>query len=207
MTTLGVYLMEAQPLLKRLLDLLLASVILFLLLPVIIVTVILIKLTSGGDVFLTRKRVGLSGRTFRTYKFRTTRGCAKRGSGTKRPSPRKPGRTTVGAFLHRTKIDEFPLFLNVIKGDMSLVGPRPEELHLLRYYLGSHDSAYAYRHIKPGIVGWSQVGPLVDEISAAHEVEANLYYAQNWSLALDLKILWHAPHAWLRGTRARLASR
>lgn len=198
---------EAQLLLKRLLDLTLASVMLVLLLPLLIVAAFLIKLTSAGPVFIARKRVGLSGKPLRLYKFRTTRRCRKACSGTTRRSPRHPGRTRVGALLRMTKIDQFPLLLNVIKGDMSLVGPRPEGLGLLRYYLGSKESADAYRHIKPGIIEWSQVMALVDEDSAARQVEANLYYLQNWSLALDLKILCHAPRAWLHGIKARLASR
>lgn len=201
------HLANAQPLLKRLLDLVLASVMLVLLLPLIIVTAILVKLTSPGPVFFAEKRVGISGKPLLLYKFRTTRGSGETGSGTARPLPPNPDSNKLGAFLRKTKLDGLPLFLSIVKGDMSLVGPRPEELRLLRFYLGSQDWAYAYRHIKPGIIGWSQVAALVHEASSAHHVEANLYYIQNWSLALDLRILWHAPRAWLRGIRDRLASR
>lgn len=199
------HLVDAQPLLKRILDLVMASAMLVLLLPLMALAAILVKLTSAGPVFVAQKHLGLSCEVILMYKFRTTHMNWKDKGSTPRPSPGNPRRTRLGALLRKTKIDELPLFLNVIKGNMSLVGPRPEELGVLRYYLGSQESSDVPRHVKPGMVELSQVATLVDEVETARTVEANLYYIKNWSLALDVKILWHAPRAWLLSIRSRLA--
>jgi putative colanic acid biosynthesis UDP-glucose lipid carrier transferase len=177
---------------KRLLDLVLASIALAMLMPVMFVVGILIRLDSAGPVLFRQTRVGFSGRPFRIYKFRTM--TVMDDGNVVRQATRGDRRITrIGAFLRRTSIDELPQLLNVIRGEMSLVGPRP--------HASAHDSEYtqliaryAYRHhVKPGITGWAQVNGCRGETSTVdlmeRRVECDLWYVNNWSLWLDLKTM------------------
>jgi Undecaprenyl-phosphate glucose phosphotransferase len=177
---------------KRLLDVFLASIALILLAPLFAVVALLIKRDSAGPVFFLQRRYGFNQEPFRIVKFRsmtTMEDNAQLVSAT-RFDPRI---TRIGAFLRRTSIDELPQLLNVLAGDMSLVGPRPHALaHDQRYE--SRIAQYARRHnVKPGITGWAQVCGLRGEIDTEDKmrrrVEHDLYYIDNWSLWLDIKIM------------------
>jgi Undecaprenyl-phosphate glucose phosphotransferase len=177
---------------KRALDLLLASAALLVLTPLLVVTAVLIKLDSPGPVLFLQRRFGFNQKPFQIIKFRSMRSCE---DGAVIPQARKddPRVTRIGRWLRRWNIDEVPQLFNVIKGDMSLVGPRPHAL--------SHDhaferriSTYARRHnVKPGITGWAQIHGLRGETDTDEKmrqrVEHDLYYIDNWSVWLDLQIL------------------
>jgi Undecaprenyl-phosphate glucose phosphotransferase len=177
---------------KRLFDIVAASLALILLAPVFAVVALLIRLDSRGPAFFLQRRYGFNQEPFRIVKFRTMTTMeddAKLVQAT-RFDPRV---TRIGAFLRKTSIDELPQLINVIAGDMSLVGPRPHALaHDQKYE--RRIAQYARRHnVKPGITGWAQVCGLRGEISGEEtmreRVEHDLYYIDNWSLWLDLKIL------------------
>jgi Undecaprenyl-phosphate glucose phosphotransferase len=177
---------------KRIFDALIASLALILLSPLFAVVALLIRLDSPGPVFFLQRRYGFNQEPFRIVKFRTMTTMeddAKLVSAT-RSDPRV---TRIGAFLRRTSIDELPQLLNVLAGDMSLVGPRPHALaHDQRY--DPRIAQYARRHnVKPGITGWAQVCGLRGEIDTEDKmrrrVEHDLYYVDNWSLWLDVKIM------------------
>jgi Undecaprenyl-phosphate glucose phosphotransferase len=177
---------------KRALDLLLASVALLLLTPMLVVTAVLIKLDSPGPVFFLQRRFGFNQKPFQIIKFRSMRGCED-GAVIRQAKKNDPRVTRIGRWLRRFNIDEVPQLFNVIKGDMSLIGPRPHAL--------SHDheyerriSTYARRHnVKPGITGWAQIHGLRGETDTDEKmrqrVEHDLYYIDNWSMWLDLQIL------------------
>jgi Undecaprenyl-phosphate glucose phosphotransferase len=177
---------------KRIFDTLLASLALILLSPLLAIVALLIRLDSPGPVFFLQRRYGFNQEPFRIVKFRsmTTMEDNSRLVSATRFDPRV---TRIGAFLRRTSIDELPQLLNVLAGDMSLVGPRPHALaHDQRYE--SRIAQYARRHnVKPGITGWAQVCGLRGEIDTEDKmrrrVEHDLYYVDNWSLWLDLKIM------------------
>jgi exopolysaccharide biosynthesis polyprenyl glycosylphosphotransferase len=177
---------------KRAFDLLFASVGLLVLTPVLVLVALLIKLDSAGPIFFVQHRHGFNQKPFRILKFRTMQ-TLEDGEVISQVKERDPRVTRVGARLRRWNIDELPQLFNVIKGDMSLVGPRPHAL--------SHDwefeqrvALYARRHnVKPGITGWAQIHGLRGEIDnddkIEKRVEHDLYYIDNWSLGLDLQIL------------------
>lgn len=174
---------------KRALDLAGSLAALLLFAPVFLVVPVLIKLTSPGPVFYVQERMGWNGKTFRMLKFRTMRVDAEAQTG---PVWAKQGdtRTTrVGRWLRRTSLDEIPQFLNVLKGDMSLVGPRPERpvfIHSFRkeipYYMARHK-------VKAGITGWAQVNGWRGNTSLEKRIEFDLFYISNWSIGFDFRIL------------------
>lgn len=181
---------------KWLEDKLIALAILALIWPILVIVAIAIKLDSKGPVFFMQPREGYNNRTFRVLKFRSMyhdQGQADRIVQAKRDDPRI---TRVGAFIRRTSIDELPQFLNVLKGDMSIVGPRP---HAPSTRAGGRlfsevVSSYAGRHrVKPGITGWAQIhgwrGETHTEEQLIGRLEHDLYYIENWSLLLDLYII------------------
>ncbi|MGY3038080.1 Undecaprenyl-phosphate glucose phosphotransferase [Bradyrhizobium sp. USDA 4354] len=178
--------------LKRALDLAGASLALFVFAPVMLVTAVLIKLTSPGPVFFRQTRHGFGGRAFRIFKFRTMR-VLEDGPTIRQAEKNDPRVTGIGKWLRKTSIDELPQLLNVLKGDMSLVGPRPHAAaHNTEYeqIIGN----YAFRHhVKPGITGWAQVNGYRGETRTLDlmqkRVECDLWYINNWSLAIDLMIL------------------
>lgn len=176
---------------KRVFDIILSSVFL-LLSPVIFIPVaIAIKLSSPGPIFFKQKRTGYRGREFTCYKFRTMKVNAS--SDSAQATRRDPRKTRVGDFLRRTSIDELPQFFNVLKGDMSIVGPRPHMLKHTADYTKLIDR-YMVRHIiKPGITGWAQVhgyrGATEELWQMEGRVEKDVWYIENWSVMLDLKII------------------
>jgi len=163
--------------------------------PLMLAIAIAVRASSPGPILFRQRRVGRDGRVFDLLKFRTMR----EGSGEERFEPYRgfaPGgvegedrRTRVGHWLRRTSLDELPQFINVLRGEMSLVGPRPERPEFVRRF-SAEVARYEDRHrVKSGITGWAQVNGLRGQTSIADRVEWDNYYIQNWSLRLDLRIL------------------
>jgi exopolysaccharide biosynthesis polyprenyl glycosylphosphotransferase len=163
--------------------------VLLLTLPITFLIALAVKLASRGPVFFSQDRVGLNGRVFKMYKFRTMNVGSKEEGDTRWTSVEDPRRTRVGAFLRRTNLDELPQFVNVLRGDMSVVGPRPERPFFVERFLEEVDR-YNSRHMfKAGITGWAQVNGWRGDTSIAKRVEYDLYYLRNWSLTFDLQII------------------
>ena len=176
-------------LLKRAFDVCFSVQVLVLASPLLALIAVLVKATSAGPVFFTQERVGLNGKPFRMYKFRTMRSSTKSQSDTEWTKKRDPRVTLFGAFLRRTSLDELPQFINVLKGEMSVVGPRPERPHFVHKFL-REVSSYNIRHsLKVGITGWAQVNGWRGDTSIDKRVEHDLYYLQNWSFSLDMRII------------------
>ena len=185
---------------KDLFDKVFASVALILLLPLFIVIAVCIKTSSPGPVFFRQPRLGLNGKKFNVYKFRTMHVHKEDGMVTqaRRDDPRI---TPIGGFLRRTSLDELPQFINVLLGDMSVVGPRPHALQHNEMYKDLLE-LYMLRHrVKPGITGWAQIhghrGETDTVDKMAKRVQFDLHYIQNWSLWMDIRIIvWTAFKGW-----------
>jgi Undecaprenyl-phosphate glucose phosphotransferase len=176
-------------LLKRAFDIGFSLSVLVLTSPLFGLIAALIVITSPGPAFFVQERVGLNGKPFRMYKFRTMRAAAKSESDTQWTTEGDSRRTPFGAFLRKTSLDELPQFINVLKGDMSVVGPRPERPHFVHKFL-QEIARYNNRHaLKVGITGWAQVNGWRGDTSIEKRVEYDLFYLRNWSLAFDLRII------------------
>ena len=174
---------------KRAMDVVVASLALLLLGPPMAVLAIAIKLTSRGPVFYRQERIGLQGRTFQMLKFRSMRVDAERETGPVWARPDDDRCTPLGRFMRRWSLDELPQLLNVLAGDMSLVGPRPEREVFVEKFR-KQIPGYEQRHrVKAGMTGWAQVNGWRGCSSLRHRIQCDLYYIANWSLWLDLKIL------------------
>jgi Undecaprenyl-phosphate glucose phosphotransferase len=150
----------------------------------------LVKLTSRGDVFYKQERMGLDGKPFMIYKFRSMYTDAEAATGPVFASERDPRRTPLGKLLRQSNIDELPQLWNVLKGDMSIVGPRPERPLFVAQFKDKIPQ-YMLRHkVKAGITGWAQVNGWRGNTSIEKRIEYDLYYIENWSVRLDLKIMW-----------------
>jgi Undecaprenyl-phosphate glucose phosphotransferase len=157
--------------------------------PIMAVLALLIKLTSPGPVLYNQKRMGLDGHLFNMYKFRSMHVDAERQTGPIWAKKRDSRRTRLGAFMRSTSLDEFPQLVNVLKGDMSLVGPRPERPPFVQKFR-ENIPKYMLRHkVKSGITGWAQINGWRGNTSIEKRIEYDLYYIQNWSIWFDLKIL------------------
>jgi Undecaprenyl-phosphate glucose phosphotransferase len=194
----GIHMLDLRPTLaetgpylfqKRIFDVAFSISVLLLTLPVTLLIATAVKLASRGPVFFVQDRVGLNGRVFRMFKFRTMRVGSREEGDTRWTSNNDPRRTVVGSFLRKTNLDELPQFLNVLIGDMSIVGPRPERPYFVERFLEEFDR-YNSRHMfKAGITGWAQVNGWRGDTSIAKRVEYDLYYLRNWSLTFDLQII------------------
>lgn len=185
---------QLQPGLKRGLDILISLLLLFLTLPLLPLIALLIRLDSRGPVLYRQVRVGRRGKPFRLLKLRTmVQGAETDGPiWSRRGDPRV---TRVGGYLRRTGLDELPQLYNVLVGDMSLVGPRPERPEFVAQF-EREIPGYAGRHrMRPGITGWAQVHGLRGDTSVAERTRYDLEYIQRWSLYLDLKVLIRTPFA------------
>ena len=175
--------------LKRLEDIIGASVGLILSAPIIAIAAIAIKKYSPGPIFYVQQRCGEGGSPFDLYKLRTMSIDAETHTGPVWTKPEDERRTPIGAFLRAHNLDELPQFWNVLKGDMSLVGPRPERPHFVEQFKGEIVK-YMFRHVsKPGMTGWAQVNGLRGNTDLTERVKYDLYYLENWSLSFDFKIL------------------
>ncbi len=180
-------------LLKAVEDFVLASLILLLISPILLIIAIAIKLDSAGPVFFRQARKGWSGKIFHIWKFRSMFVHQPQAGVVQQATKNDPRVTRVGAFLRRTSLDELPQIFNVLKGEMSLVGPRPHAVQHDEEYSQRIDSYFARHNIKPGITGLAQVRGLrgeTKEIGRMEErIEADIEYINNWSLWLDLTII------------------
>ena len=175
---------------KRLMDLVISIFLLFMCSPLALIAVLLIRIDSKGRLFYKQNRVGKDGRIFSMFKFRSMRVDAE-ASGAQWASEQDDRTTRIGKWLRRYHIDEIPQLWNVLKGDMSVIGPRPERPEFVRL-LEASVPYYNLRHsVRPGLTGWAQVtfrygASLAD---AARKLESDLYYIKNMSLFLDFKIM------------------
>ncbi len=181
---------------KRVLDIAMSGSLLLLLAPLFALVALAIKLDSRGPVFFRQKRFGFGGRSIEVLKFRSMRTDLQDATGAQRTVQGDPRVTGVGRFIRKTSIDELPQLINVLRGDMSMVGPRahPIAMKVGDEYYHQAVRRYAARHrVQPGITGWAQVNGSRGEIStmqqALRRVELDLYYIEHWSLIFDLKIL------------------
>jgi Undecaprenyl-phosphate glucose phosphotransferase len=150
----------------------------------------LIKRSSPGPVFYTQERMGLDGKAFTVYKFRSMPVDAEDASGPIWARDDDPRATSIGRWLRRYDVDELPQFWNVLRGDMSIVGPRPERPFFVEQFK-HRIPQYMLRHkVKAGITGWAQVNGWRGNTSLEKRIEFDLYYIENWSLSLDIKIMW-----------------
>jgi undecaprenyl-phosphate galactose phosphotransferase/putative colanic acid biosynthesis UDP-glucose lipid carrier transferase len=182
----------AERFVKRTMDIVVASLALTLLLPVFMLTAIAIKLDSDGPVIFRQRRKGFNGKEFVMLKFRTMR-VLEDGPVVVQATREDPRVTPIGKTLRKASIDELPQLVNVFKGEMSLIGPRPHALAHDNYFEEILED-YAFRHhVKPGLTGWAQCNgargatPSVEDI--AERVKLDLWYVNNWSLWLDIQIL------------------
>jgi Undecaprenyl-phosphate glucose phosphotransferase len=178
---------------KAIFDRLFAAVVLILLAPLLAIVAMAVKASSKGPALFTQQRKGANGKTFRIFKFRTMRLHAEEAGVVKQATRGDPRVTRVGAFLRRTSLDELPQFFNVLRGEMSVVGPRPHALQHDELYRGVvRDYIQRYR-VKPGITGWAQVNGFRGETDRVEKmqrrVEFDLYYLRNWSFGLDMRIV------------------
>ena len=185
----------ADGMLKQLFDFLFSLTVLICLSPLLLTIAIIIKMTSAGPIIFKQKRYGLNGQRFWVYKFRSMyTGDVNPNSDTQQASRGDPRVTPIGRFIRRTSIDELPQFVNVLKGEMSVVGPRPHTVAHNEYYRKAV-KRYMVRHkVKPGLTGWAQVNGLRGETAQLERMEEriryDLEYIKNWSPMLDLRIVF-----------------
>ena len=175
---------------KRAMDVAMSAAALLFLLPFLPIVAALIWIEDRGPIFYSQERMGLDGQSFMIHKLRSMRVNAEESSGPVWAVKDDPRRTRLGSFLRRTSLDELPQLWNVLMGDMSIVGPRPERpsfVHEFKHKIPQ----YMVRHrMKAGITGWAQVHGWRGNTSIKKRIQYDLYYIQNWSLLLDVKILW-----------------
>lgn len=177
-------------LVKRGMDVAMTLVGLVVLAPLFVVVAALVKLSSPGPVFYRQERCGLNGESFRMLKFRTMPVDAESTTGPVWAVKDDPRRTRLGAFLRRTSLDELPQLFNVLVGDMSLVGPRPERPHFIHEFRARIPNYMARHQVKAGITGWAQVNGWRGNTSLRKRVQYDLYYITHWNPWLDIKILF-----------------
>ncbi len=182
---------------KRAMDIVISGAALVLLSPLLLLVAVLVRFDSPGPVFFIQERVGRDGRPFKMIKYRSMRADAEKLGTWTRPGDDR--RTKLGTFIRRFSIDELPQFINVLLGDMSVVGPRPEQPQYVAQF-SEQIPRYMQRHReKAGITGWAQVNGLRGDTSIEERTRYDLYYVENWSPLFDLKIIVRTAYNTLRG--------
>lgn len=175
---------------KRMFDIAIALFAVLLSWPLLLLIAIVIKLTSSGPVIYRQERVGLDGKAFDMYKFRSMKVGSENESGPVWATKNDPRRTFVGTILRNTSLDELPQLFNVLKGEMSLVGPRPERTVFIEDFKEKLPR-YMLRHkVKAGMTGWAQANGWRGDTSIEKRIEHDLYYIENWSIGLDIRIIF-----------------
>ncbi|OGW79513.1 MAG: undecaprenyl-phosphate glucose phosphotransferase [Omnitrophica bacterium RIFCSPLOWO2_12_FULL_44_17] len=176
-------------LVKRSFDFVVSLGLLLLFSPLLLILSALIKLTSKGPIIYKQTRVGQDEKNFKLYKFRTMEINAEQITGPVWTKPDDPRTTTIGHFLRKTNIDELPQLWNVLKGNMSLVGPRPERPHFVEQFRHQVPRYMARHNVKTGITGWAQIHGLRGNSSLEERIKYDLYYMENWTLMMDIEII------------------
>ncbi|NLV74543.1 MAG: undecaprenyl-phosphate glucose phosphotransferase [Chloroflexi bacterium] len=186
---------------KRIFDIVFSSGALIFFSPLMLIIAAIIKMESKGPVFYSQTRVGLDGKPFQMIKFRSMRSDAESETGPVWAKQNDPRRTRFGTFLRKSSLDELPQFINVLVGDMSVVGPRPERPVFVEQFK-QLVPRYAERHReKAGLTGWAQVNGLRGNTSIEERTKYDLYYIENWSILFDIKIILRTIFNMLRGDR------
>lgn len=190
---------------KRVFDVVCAAAIFVAALPVMLVTAVMIKLESAGPVFYRQERVGLNGKPFNVIKFRSMRTDAEKDGKPRWATVNDDRVTRVGRFIRRVRIDELPQLINVLQGDMSMVGPRPERQYFVDELISKIPYFAVRQSVKPGVTGWAQVryeyGSTVED--SVEKLQYDLYYVKNHTLFLDLLIMLETVAVVLTGKGAR----
>jgi exopolysaccharide biosynthesis polyprenyl glycosylphosphotransferase len=175
---------------KRLFDITCSLLALIILSPLLILTALLIKLTSPGPIFYSHERVGRDGQVFKLYKFRSMRTNAETTENRFWTQSNDARVTPLGYWLRRTNIDELPQIYNILVGDMSLVGPRPEQPRFVDQFQQEIPDYYRRHLVKSGLTGWAQVNGLKGDTSISERVRYDTFYIEHWTFWLDLRIIW-----------------
>ena len=175
---------------KRIVDIFGALFGIILFSPVMLITAILVKLTDGGPIIYSQERVGLHNKPFKMYKFRSMAVQKASEEKSKWTTPNDPRVTGVGRFIRKTSIDETPQFFNVLKGNMSLVGPRPERPFYVEKFREEIPHYMIKHQVRPGLTGWAQVNGFRGDTSIQKRIDHDLYYIENWTLGFDFKIMF-----------------
>jgi len=183
---------------KRGMDLCVSAFLLLALSPLLLLIAVVVRLSSAGPVFYRQERVGIDGSPFSILKFRSMRTDAEAVTGPVWARKGDPRRTRIGTLLRKTSLDELPQLINVLRGEMSLVGPRPERPYFVEQFRANVPKYLDRHRVKTGITGWAQVNGLRGNTSIEERIKYDLYYIENWSFTLDIKIL-------LRTVRAALS--
>lgn len=178
----------ANAFIKRTVDIIGSALLLILTSPIMLICAIGVKLSSPGPIIFRQERIGLNKKPFHMYKFRSMR--VNNSETTGWSSNTDDRKTKFGSFIRKCSLDEFPQFFNVLKGDMSLVGPRPEVPHYVELFKENVPLYMVKHQVRPGITGWAQVNDFRGDTSIQGRVEHDIYYIEHWSLLFDLKILW-----------------
>lgn len=176
--------------LKRCMDIFVGTLALILFSPIMLVAIIGIKVSSKGPIIYMQKRIGLHNKEFEMYKFRSMMVQTDGGDAKKWTTSDDPRVTKFGKFMRKTSIDELPQIINVLKGDMSLVGPRPERPFYVDKFKEEIPRYMVKHQIRPGMTGWAQVNGYRGDTSIEKRIECDLYYIENWSLFFDIKIMF-----------------
>ena len=176
-------------LVKRVFDIFGSMICIILFSPVMLLTAVLIKLTSKGPLIFTQERVGLHNKPFKMYKFRSMEVQSKQEEHKGWTVKNDPRVTGIGKFIRKTSIDELPQLFNVLKGEMSLVGPRPERPQYVEKFREEIPRYMVKHQVRPGMTGWAQVNGYRGNTSIKKRIDHDLYYIENWTFGLDIKIL------------------
>lgn len=176
-------------LIKRLFDIIVSTLLIIISAPIMGFIALGVKFTSRGPILFKQKRVGLNRKPFYLYKFRSMRISSDEVAATTWTTTDDRRRTGFGEFIRRTSMDELPQFFNVLKGNMSLVGPRPERPFFVEKFKDEIPKYMVKHQIKPGITGWAQVNGWRGDTSIEERIKCDIYYVENWSLMLDFKIM------------------
>ena len=158
--------------------------------PLMLITAALIKITSPGPVIYSQERIGLHNRPFKMFKFRSMEVQDPNKEKKQWTTPHDPRVTPVGRFIRKTSIDEMPQFFNILIGDMSLVGPRPERPQYVEKFKEEIPRYMIKHQVRPGLTGWAQINGYRGDTSIRKRIEYDIYYIENWSIGLDIKIIF-----------------
>ena len=194
--------MAGNKMAKRLFDVVFSLFAIIMMFPIMFIVAIGVRVTSAGPVIFKQERVGLNRRSFMMYKFRSMKMQEDSEEDTGWSTPVDPRRTRFGTFIRKTSLDELPQFFNVLMGQMSVVGPRPERPFYVQQFRGEIPKYMVKHHVRPGITGWAQSNGLRGDTSIEDRIKHDIFYIENWSLLFDIRIIVKTIRNGFRNTNA-----